>query len=422
MRYARVFTPPAASASAARARPGQLELGRLLVAELRELGLDDAELDENGYVFATLGADGRRRRADDRADRPRRHEPRRARARGRADRAPRLRRRRHRAAARRHRARPRADARAARAASGTTSSPPAGTPCSAPTTRRASRRSWPRSPTSPRTPSCRARRLRIAFTPDEEIGMGATLFDIERFGAIVRLHDRRLRASASCRTRRSRASEVVLVIEGVEVHPGFAYGKLVNAAAPRGARRRRAAADAHAGGDARPRGLHPRVLADRHRRARRGAARSCATSTTTCWPGTSRCCARIAEEVVATEPRARLHVHVSHQYPNMRPLPRRVPGRHGGRRRGDPRRGRSSRMRTADRAAGTDGSRLSARGPAHAEHLHRRPRVPLGARVGVGARDGGGRRHDRAPRRGVDARGVPRRPAGGALRIATGAI
>ena len=32
--------------------------------------------------------------------------------------------------------------------------------------------------------SCRARRLRIAFTPDEEIGEGATLFDIERFGAL----------------------------------------------------------------------------------------------------------------------------------------------------------------------------------------------------------------------------------------------
>ena len=27
-------------------------------------------------------------------------------------------------------------------------------------------------------------RLRIGFTPDEEIGMGASLFDIERFGAI----------------------------------------------------------------------------------------------------------------------------------------------------------------------------------------------------------------------------------------------
>lgn len=34
--------------------PGQLELGRYLVAELKDLGLDDAHMDENGYVYATL--------------------------------------------------------------------------------------------------------------------------------------------------------------------------------------------------------------------------------------------------------------------------------------------------------------------------------------------------------------------------------
>jgi tripeptide aminopeptidase len=34
----------------------QLDLSRLLVAELRELGLDDAELDEHGYVMATIPA------------------------------------------------------------------------------------------------------------------------------------------------------------------------------------------------------------------------------------------------------------------------------------------------------------------------------------------------------------------------------
>ena len=45
-----------------------------------------------------------------------------------------------------------------RAASGTTSSPPTARPCSAPTTRPASRRSWPRSPSSspiPRSPHAR---------------------------------------------------------------------------------------------------------------------------------------------------------------------------------------------------------------------------------------------------------------------------
>ena len=36
--------------------------------------------------------------------------------------------------------------------------------------------------------------LRIGFTPDEEIGEGATLFDIEALRRALRLHDRRLRA------------------------------------------------------------------------------------------------------------------------------------------------------------------------------------------------------------------------------------
>ena len=34
----------------------QLDLSRLLVEELREIGLSDAPLDEHGYVMATLPA------------------------------------------------------------------------------------------------------------------------------------------------------------------------------------------------------------------------------------------------------------------------------------------------------------------------------------------------------------------------------
>ena len=34
--------------------PGQLELGRLLVEELKELGLKGGKQDEKGYVYATL--------------------------------------------------------------------------------------------------------------------------------------------------------------------------------------------------------------------------------------------------------------------------------------------------------------------------------------------------------------------------------
>src|SRR5205085_4709881 len=34
--------------------PGQLDLSRMLVGELREIGLEDVSLDDNGYVMATL--------------------------------------------------------------------------------------------------------------------------------------------------------------------------------------------------------------------------------------------------------------------------------------------------------------------------------------------------------------------------------
>ena len=70
--------------------------------------------------------------------------------------------------------------------------------------------------------------LRVAFTPDEEIGEGATLFDVERFGArcaytldgseIGELQDETFSAD-----------EAILTIHGIEVHPGQATGKLVNA-------------------------------------------------------------------------------------------------------------------------------------------------------------------------------------------------
>src|SRR5271168_3436823 len=54
VRYARVFTTSNRERERSPSTPGQLELSRLLVSELHELGVEDAELDENGYVFATL--------------------------------------------------------------------------------------------------------------------------------------------------------------------------------------------------------------------------------------------------------------------------------------------------------------------------------------------------------------------------------
>jgi tripeptide aminopeptidase len=48
LRYVRIDTQSSRDRRGSPSTPGQLELGRVLVEELREAGLDDALLDENG--------------------------------------------------------------------------------------------------------------------------------------------------------------------------------------------------------------------------------------------------------------------------------------------------------------------------------------------------------------------------------------
>ncbi|MBB4663540.1 peptidase T [Conexibacter arvalis] len=71
--------------------------------------------------------------------------------------------------------------------------------------------------------------LRVAFTCDEEIGQGGIHFDVERFGArcAYTLDGSEL---GELQDETFTAAEAVLTIEGIEVHPGFATGKMVNAA------------------------------------------------------------------------------------------------------------------------------------------------------------------------------------------------
>ena len=70
--------------------------------------------------------------------------------------------------------------------------------------------------------------LRIAFTPDEEIGEGATLFDIERFGAFC-AYTMDGSEIGEYQDETFSAFEAVAAVRGVDVHPGHATGKLVNA-------------------------------------------------------------------------------------------------------------------------------------------------------------------------------------------------
>jgi tripeptide aminopeptidase len=77
-------------------------------------------------------------------------------------------------------------------------------------------------------PECPRPTLRVCFTPDEEVGEGATLFDIPAFGAecAYTLDGSEV---GEIQDETFSAIEVTARIHGVDVHPGQATGKLVNA-------------------------------------------------------------------------------------------------------------------------------------------------------------------------------------------------
>src|SRR3954470_9872031 len=58
LRYVRVDTQSQRDRTQSPSTPGQLELARILVDELKAIGLADASLDDNGYVTATLPGEG----------------------------------------------------------------------------------------------------------------------------------------------------------------------------------------------------------------------------------------------------------------------------------------------------------------------------------------------------------------------------
>jgi tripeptide aminopeptidase len=159
--------------------------------------------------------------------------------------------------------------------------------------------------------------IRVGFTPDEEIGEGASLFDLTAFGAafaytldgssLGELQDETFTAAA-----------VTIRIDGVDVHPGFATGKLVHAG--------RLAARIVAA-------LPSDRLAPETTSGREGFIHPFEL-TATAAQATIELIVRdfddallqehvellrhTAEEVMATEPRARMTFDARAQYPNMR--------------------------------------------------------------------------------------------------------
>ena len=354
LRYVRVDTQSVRDRKQSPSTPGQLDLGAMLAAELRELGLEDAELDDNGYVMATLPGDGDTvvgllAHVDVSPDAPGAGvepivhsvydggvielprggtvlDP--AHMNGLADRI----------------------GHDIVSSSGDTllgADDKAGVAeIMAAVAHLAAHPELPR-PT-----------LRICFTPDEEIGEGPTLFDIERFGAACAYT---LDGSdpGELQTETFNAAEVRLAIDGVDAHTGWATNTLVNAA------RLAAKVVAALPDDRTPERTSGRegfvhvhsVEASATHAEVRAIARDFEEDGLAEHVELVR---RTAEEVVGAEPRARLEVEVIQQYPNMRRYVEEFP----------------RVVEAAERAiraeglepvrepirGGTDGARLSARG------------------------------------------------------------
>lgn len=70
--------------------------------------------------------------------------------------------------------------------------------------------------------------VRIAFTPDEEVGAGTKHFDVERFGAAC-AYTMDGETLGEIQVETFSADTMTVIFHGFNTHPGFAKGKMVNA-------------------------------------------------------------------------------------------------------------------------------------------------------------------------------------------------
>jgi tripeptide aminopeptidase len=222
-RYVRVDTQSSPDTGTEPSTPGQLDLGRLLVDELREIGLGDASMDEGGFVFATLPGDGPAVGLLAHVDTT-------PEVAG-AGVEPIV-----------HRG---YDGGAIELPRDGTVLDPATMPVLASKTGHdivtssgdtllgaddkagvaeimAAVAYLAANPELPRTT------LRVGFTPDEEVGLGATRFDLERFGATC-AYTLDGSQPGELQDESFSAIGITVTFNGVDVHPGWATGKMVNA-------------------------------------------------------------------------------------------------------------------------------------------------------------------------------------------------
>ncbi len=77
-------------------------------------------------------------------------------------------------------------------------------------------------------PEIKHGKIRVAFNPDEEIGMGAHHFDVEKFGCEW-AYTMDGGDVGELEFENFNAASAKIYIKGVSVHPGYAKGKMVNA-------------------------------------------------------------------------------------------------------------------------------------------------------------------------------------------------
>jgi tripeptide aminopeptidase len=198
--------------------------------------------------------------------------------------------------------------------------------------------------------------VRIAFTPDEEVGRGTAHFDVARFGArCAYTMDGGSRGEVE--TESFSADAMTITFHGFNTHPGYAKGRMINAIKLAAAFIDRLPHDGLSPETTEKYEgfVHPYVVnASVERTSVKFIVRDFAT------PGLKdkeALLERIAREVVAAEPRARVEIAVEEQYRNMREVLDRHPevaeyARDAVRRAGLEVRSRLIR-------GGTDGSRLS---------------------------------------------------------------
>jgi tripeptide aminopeptidase len=71
-------------------------------------------------------------------------------------------------------------------------------------------------------------RVRIAFTPDEEVGRGADHFDVKRFGAVC-AYTLDGGGRGELEFESFSADAITIAFKGFNTHPGYAKGRMVNA-------------------------------------------------------------------------------------------------------------------------------------------------------------------------------------------------